>query len=297
MDNVIPSPEPVVKKVTRRTKIPFAYEADNKEFIKLYKLYFSSLFMRKQDNVYLNKAKPHEAYFTSVSPETLLINKPDYTGSFHKVIACPSIDFIKMISVYIDLSEYKSQYLCVDITIVNKLITRSNKEKKSIKELGIIETHKIPNTVSYETTRKIHKVDTLVDVPIVYFTSEVYSIYISDTIQTVEDWVRTAPVHSRLPISTAGIIKGDVNYFTIKELINEGCVLFGEGINLPFSDGHNTVATNEYIKKLKGDKHNTLMVAGQKGNVLRYYFEHNNELLNVVSVCPATFLLCRKQII
>ena len=279
-------------------KTPFEYKADNKEFLKLYKLLFSSLFMRKQNIIYLNKAKPQEAYFTTVTPDTLLINKPDYTESFHKVIACQSeVDFIKLISVYIDLSKYDSQYICVDLSRVGDLIRMAAKAEMTIPDLKVLETNKIPNTVSFETTRKIFKVDTLVQVPVIYFTSEVDEIYINDTIQTVEDWVHSATINSRLPISTTGIIKSTVHFFSIKDLVKEGCTLFGEGINLPFTDGHNSVATNEYIKKLKGDNYNTLMVAGQKGNVLRYYFEHNNEILNVVSVCPATFLLCNKQII
>lgn len=278
--------------------VPLEYKFDNKEFIKLYKLVFSSLFMRKQNVVYLDKAKPHEAYFTSVTPVTLLINKPNYTDNFHKVVCHNGeTDFIKLLSGYIDLDQYDSQYICIDISKLSTLIRQAVLAEKSVDELKVLQTNQIPSAVTYKVSKKIDKVATLLDEVVIYLISDIELSYIQDIMLTVTDWVKHADGNNTLLLDTKSIYKSDVNFFITKDLFKGDGVLVGGGLKLPFMDGVTGVATNEYIKKIKDPDHTTYIIAGQKGNVLRYYFKHHNNVLDVLSITPATFLLCKKKII
>jgi hypothetical protein len=259
------------------------YDIDDKPFKKLWKQYFSSLFCRKQRYIYMFNDTPNRAVYSTLEPSELLIVRPTIEDTIHSVDQ-KNIDFIKMLSVYLPIDKLGDTRGCaVNIFEVQALI-REHKDKK-----GITEVLHISDCGTYlyvNKTRKVKKVDTVVQFPVVFKMSHIERDYIEDMFNSFIDLYGNPNSWVKHEVDWTPFIKSNVN---ILEFDFTGYKPF----KLPQFEGITSVSISEFVKKQKDAK--LYINIGIVGGVVRFYYTYEDAMNTVSSFPILSFIYIKKK--
>jgi len=276
---------------TRKPPVEFAYDETNKEFVKRYKMFFSSLFARKMKYIYLDVENPTSAIYTTISAEELLIGKPSIDDAIHRVDT--DEDLVKLLDTCLPFELMESRYYCVDLSELADL--KRKHETVDTRKANInlyMEVGDDSNIcISKTKIKKIDKVPTPLEHPIYYMVDSLHIEYLNTMIDTVVDWVNKSPHMEEISLVPKDLHKSEINYTNTDVHMIDGF----KGIRLPLFDGFNSVSSCEFGKKQDNGSLNVMI--GVTGTILRAVYRFTCPLVKVISVQPTSLfpLKCTKK--
>lgn len=268
-----------------REIIEFAYDETNKEFIKKYKLFFSSLFSRKMTYVYFDIETPNDVIYTTISPEVLLIGKPTTDDTIHRVKT--SENLVELLNTCLPLNLMKNRYYCVNLTEM-AFVKRTfpDMEKRTEAVNTFIEVGDENNIcVTITKIKKIDKIPTPVECPIYYKITSSHIQYLHDIVDTVTNWVDKSPYTADIELEPRDILKSGVNHISTGDHV----VISKNNIHIPLKDGFNGASCCEFIKKQVNQK--LKICSGVTGSVMRCYYSLITDIVTVTSVQPTSLFI------
>jgi len=261
------------------------YNIEDKDFLKYFKLYFSSLFARKQRFLYSYNNNPFTAIYSTLNIESLLIQRPTIEDTIHKVNS-KDISFIESINVYLPLNKLNEAHgYCVNIFELQELIRFYKTKDEISKHLILSEC----GTFLYvKKERKIKKVPTILDFPVIYKISNIENDFFNDLIDSFKNDYKENKKNEwmSLNVDYINFVKSDINFLPVN-------IENYKSVNIPFLDGFNALSISEFGKK-RNDTDIKLFIK-IVGNILRYYYVYKDQTIEVLSIPIMGYFYLKKE--